>query len=123
DTQAGALPVTPTDTPTSGAYSSTNTGWINPGAGAFNRTLTYGPSGEPNSPQLAPLLRDGEWGYAGGGANNGVFQVSVAPGQDVQVTAFVGDTYSGRDNMNVYVGTPGNPLGTRLNPSITTFTT
>src|SRR5439155_8981265 len=123
DTQPGFLPVTPTDTPTSGVYAFASDGWTNAGAGAFNRLTTYGPAGDPSSPRLAPLLRDGEWGYAGGGANNGQFQVTVAPNQDVQVSVYAGDVFAGRDNFNVYVGTPSNPLSTRLNPSLDTFKT
>jgi len=48
--------------------------------------------------------------------------VTVAPNQDIQVTAFMGDVF-GRDHMNVYVGTPGNPTSTKLNPNLGTFDT
>ena len=122
-TQAGFIPVVPTDTPTSGTYAFANVGWLSAGAGAFDRFAQFNTAGNPNSPQLVNLLRDGEWGYAGGSTNNGVFQVTVAPNQNVAVTAFIGDTYAPRDKMNVYVGVPGNPLAAKLNPSITSFDT
>jgi hypothetical protein len=99
-------------------------GWLNPGAGAYDRQATYGASGVPNSPGLATLLQTAEWGNQGGGANDGVFQVTVVPNQIVQVTAYIGDTFgSGRDLINVYVGTPSNPYESLLNPSPNTFNT
>ena len=117
--QPGFLPVTPADSPTSGAYAFAGVGWTQPGACGFDRTtLTM-----PNTPQLSNLVVDGEWGYAGGGANNGQFRVAVAKNQDVQVTAFIGDTYAGRDMTNVYVSTsPSGPF-TTLNPTLGTFNT
>src|SRR6185437_5649001 len=64
-------------------------------------------------------------GPAGGSAanpNDGVFQVAVAPNQNVQVTVFAGDTYAPRDDFNVYVGNP--IVGfTKLNPTLSTFDT
>ena len=50
--QPGFLPVLPSDTPTTGPYAGA-AGWLNPGAGAYNRLTQYGAGGEPNSPQLA----------------------------------------------------------------------
>ncbi|MBY0513283.1 MAG: hypothetical protein K2P78_05160, partial [Gemmataceae bacterium] len=120
NTQPGFLPVLPSDTPTSGAYAGA-AGWLNPGAGAYNRLTQYGAGAEPASPQLARLLRDGEWGYAGGGTKNGVFQVAVAANQDVEVTVYAGDTYAARDNMNVYVGTSTAGPFTKLNPALGTL--
>ena len=123
-TQPGFLPVFPTDTPTSGQYANANDGWLNSGAGAYDRGATYGAAGVPDSPELATLLQTAEWGNDGGGANDGQFQVTVAPNQIVQVTAYIGDTFgSGRDLINVYVGTPGNPYESLLNPSSSTFDT
>jgi hypothetical protein len=121
-TQPGYLPVYSTDTPTSGQYAAAKDGWLNPGAGSFDRSS---PLKQPaNSPDLSALLTTGEWGYAGTApsTNDGKFQVSVAPNQDVQVTTYIGD-YLPRRNINVYVGTPSNPYETLLNPSTTTFTT
>src|SRR5204863_4584659 len=112
--QAGFLPVTPADSPTSGAYAFAGVGWVAPGGGTFDR---HAPLTPPNTPQLANLLVDGEWGYAGGGGNNGVFQVAVAPNQDVQVTVLTGDTFTGRDTMTVYVGTSPTGPFTKLNPT------
>ena len=129
-TQAGFLPVTPSDTNLSGAYAFANVGWLSgkAGAGSFDRTAGFGAAGTANSPQLANLLSDGEWGYsgpAGGSAanpNDGIFQVIVTPNQPVQVTVFAGDTYAQRDDFNVYAGNP--IVGfTKLNPTLSTFTT
>ncbi len=124
-TQQGFLPVYPTTTPGSaGPIGSAQDGWLNPGAGAYDRQATYGASGVPNSPGLATLLETAEWGDDGGVANGGQFQVTVAPNQIVQVSAYIGDTFgSGRDLINVYVGTPGNPYESLLNPSSSTFNT
>jgi hypothetical protein len=45
--------------------------------------------------------------------------VTVAPNQAVQVTAYIGDTFgSGRDLINVYVGTPGNPYESLAQPVV-----
>jgi fibronectin-binding autotransporter adhesin len=126
-TQPGFLPVTNTDTFAAGAYAGA-AGWVNPVSG-FNRLITFGAAGDPNSPQLAALLRDGAWGWYNPGApnpnhsNNGRFRVSVAPGQDVMISVYAGDTYSGRDFLNVYVMDSTNTLITRLNPNSNTFTT
>ena len=124
-TQQGFLPVYPTTTPGSaGPIGSAQDGWLNPGAGAYDRQATYGAAGVPNSPSLATLLETAEWGDDGGLANGGQFQVTVAPNQIVQVSAYIGDTFgSGRDLINVYVGTPGNPYESLLNPSSSTFNT
>jgi hypothetical protein len=119
--QPGYLTVIPTDTPTSGAYASAGVGWVNAGAGAFDRQTPY--NDIPNSPQLARLLRDGQWGYQGGGSNNGVFQVKVAPNQEIAITAYIGDTFDARANTNIYVGLPNDPNPTLLNPTIQTFDT
>lgn|GEM_PF-3554756 len=122
--QPGFLAVRSNDTPTSGNYAFADVGWVNPGAGAFDRFAVFGAAGNPNSPQLVNLLRDGEWGYAGGGSNNGVFQVRVAPNENVAVTAYIGDTYAARDMVNVYVQDSTNPASrTKLNPTIATFNT
>src|SRR5205823_11821760 len=59
NTLPGFLPVLSSDTASSGAYAFANDGWLNAGAGAFNRLTTYGPSGDPASPRLAALFRDG----------------------------------------------------------------
>jgi glutamine cyclotransferase len=122
-TQPGFLPVLSSDTPSSGAYAAAQVGWVNPGQGSFDRVVTFGAAGNPNSPALQSLLRDGQWGYYGGGANNGVFQVAVAPGNLVQVTAFTGDTYAGRDTMNVYVVNTANGNRTKLNPTLASLNT
>jgi hypothetical protein len=124
-TQPGFYAVTPSTTPGSATpVGAANDGWLNPGAGAYDRQATYGASGVPNSPGLATLLQTAEWGNQGGGANDGVFQVTVVPHQIVQVTAYIGDTFgSGRDLINVYVGTPSNPYESLLNPSPNTFNT
>ncbi|MBY0514053.1 MAG: hypothetical protein K2P78_09105, partial [Gemmataceae bacterium] len=126
-TQGGFLPVTPADSAAGGAYSAAQVGWVNPGSGAFDRPLVYGPDGVPNSPRLAGLLQDGEWGYAGGGGNNGLFQVAVAPGalpdRLVQVTVFSGDTYAPRDSTNVYVRNLTTGARTKLNPTLATLST
>ncbi len=124
-TQPGFYAVTPSTTPGSATpVGAANDGWLNPGAGAYDRQATYGASGVPNSPGLATLLQTAEWGNQGGGANDGVFQVTVVPNQIVQVTAYIGDTFgSGRDLINVYVGTPSNPYESLLNPSPNTFNT
>ena len=39
-----------------------------------------------------------------------------------QVTAIIGDNYSGRDNENVYVSTSLGGATTKLNPTLSTFT-
>ena len=87
---------------------------MNPGAGAFDRPAVYGPvDGDPGGP-LNKLLYDGEWGWYGGGANDGVFQVAVAPNNNVMVTVIVGDVYAARDTTDIFVGNP--TVGfTRLN--------
>jgi hypothetical protein len=119
----GYQPLYPTDTPTSGQYSGEGTGWIRAGGGAFDRAPIYGSAGLPNSPSLSGLLRSGEWGYAGGGANDGELQIRVTANRLQMVTVIAGDVYAPRDNMNVYVGTPSTPFGTKLNPSAETFNT
>jgi len=122
--QPGFLPVSPSDNPITGLYAPADDGWTNVGAGAFDRSKTpVAPSWVPNAPGVVNLLQSGEWGYAGM-ANDGVFQVSVAPNQNIQITTIMGDTYQARQNINVFVQVPGQPATrTALNPTSTTFDT
>jgi len=115
-------PLYPMDTTSSWQYSMSGIGWVRAGGGAYDRVTMAGSAGMPNSPGLADLLRSGEWGYAGGGNNDGELELSVSPNQLQMVTIIVGDN-APRDNTNVYVGTPSAPFGTLLNPSLTTFNT
>ncbi len=122
--QPGFVPVSPSDTPTSGLYAAADDGWLSTGAGAFDRSKTpVAGAWIPNAPGLVNLLQSGEWGSAGA-ANDGVFQVSVAPNQPIQIATIMGDTYQARQNINVYVEVPGQPATkTALNPTATTFNT
>ena len=99
-TQQGFYGVLSSDTPSSGSLAYAQVGWTTP-TFSFDR-----PTDAPASGPLGDLLRDGAYNWWTP-TNARTFQVKVANGQPVQITAVIGDTYTGRDFIRMEVSSDG----------------